>query len=507
MYSSDKIKFPEAPEAPYEHWFKIVERLAQKRGEIPSPSEIEAAILIKAAGIPSGPYSAIETPITEETKKRNEIIARYLTDKPGVIIRGKTEKGESAEIISFDFRDMYPNGLPEELKQVLDPRTLGYIEAEYRHLNLFRKKRIKINKIYDKYECIYEPSIYYFRLPGGIDLFLRGYSHVQRYQQIHGKFLKEANKFAEVICIESSWVPFDENLDFRWSLSPDNDRSGDYDFLMREAVDGGFNGLFTVVDAREIIPNMNSCILEKRNILYDFDPKIEKRFFQVYFEYLKNKFPYLMKEIKSVIELKFFLDEFTRYEFGTTPVFYKKRLYLIVDYFHKNYDATEIETPFEKTFFGFGKVIFSDALAAIKLHLIGKLMADGYIKKGPIVNYIGYGHLTNLEFFLRYPQYAMEIVLRTIHHLFEGKIKEIPEVYEVFKNPNKEEVVKQIFKLIFKKPEEDSSKSVEVGANQRKLEDVNIDFLKIYGLNPQKILPSDEEIKRIRKKLIKTFKK
>jgi len=76
-------------------------------------------------GIPSGPYSAIE--LNTENKRKDEIIAKYLVNVPGVII------DKATGIVSHDFRDIYPNGLPEELKKVLDPDTLKIMEIEYEH--------------------------------------------------------------------------------------------------------------------------------------------------------------------------------------------------------------------------------------------------------------------------------------------------------------------------------------------------------------------------------------
>jgi hypothetical protein len=76
-------------------------------------------------GIPSGPYSSVE--INSEYKQKDKIIAKYLTNISGVVI----DKKEG--FVSYDFRDMYPNGLPEELKEVLNHNTLEIMKCEYEH--------------------------------------------------------------------------------------------------------------------------------------------------------------------------------------------------------------------------------------------------------------------------------------------------------------------------------------------------------------------------------------
>jgi len=126
-------------------------------------------------------------------------------------------------------------------------------------------------------------------------------------------------------------------------------------------------------------------------------------------------------------------------------------------------------------------------------------MAEGKIKKGPIIDYEGANHLSSKTFFLKHPEYAMEVVLRTINELMAGRVKEgqIEQIYEVFRKPNWQEAVKEIAKLVFKKP----------SPNGKELLDEKIDFLETFNLNPQEIIPSDEEIEQIREKISKLVEK
>jgi len=213
---------------PYDYWFRIAEKLAKESGRVPDPLEIKAAAFISALGLPSGETSALEVNEKGEriNPKKDRIIAE-LTNKPGVIIDKKTG------IVFTDFRDIYPEGLPQELKNVLDPDTRAIMEIEYEHAEYIREK---IGDTEDLYKTDY--PTHYFRLPGGIDLFLRGYAHDSTWHENHKSFFKKMNKYAKIIGVEGfADEPFGESLGLQWS---DLDhQQGDYDALMHEAVDGG----------------------------------------------------------------------------------------------------------------------------------------------------------------------------------------------------------------------------------------------------------------------------
>jgi hypothetical protein len=180
---------------------------------------------------------------------------------------------------------------------------------------------------------------------------------------------------------------------------------------MQEAVQNGFNGYFSEVDARDT----TKIRMSDRFLL-------SSSFFHEYFEYLKKETPSLIKIIKSPTELKKVFTSFGTYSMDRDETIKN----------HKEY------TKFKLTFLEMNQMMFTDALSAIKLMLIGKLMADGYIEKGPIIDYEGSFHLDSKIFFLQYPQYAMEIVLRTINELMAGaiKTKKIGKIYEIFNNPD-----------------------------------------------------------------------
>jgi len=486
------------------YWFETLEKIYREADKIPDPLEIRAQILIDAFGLPSGPYSVIEIdPKTKEriNPKKDEIIAKYLTNHPGVEI----EK----DIISLDFRDMYPDGLPEELKEVLDPNTRAIMKIEYEHLKNAKRKFEETNN-----ELELDYPIHYFRLPGGIDLFLKGYRHSNDWQEKHGEYLKKINQYAKIIAIEGFVdVPFGKSLELRWAS--EESQYGNYDVLMKEAVNSGFNGLFTEVDARDSSkiemdstePDFFTALILPEARIF---PQLPNEFFEYYFEYLQKEHPNLAKIVVNAENLKSLLknQSMTISGFGELYLKFFKEGNII--YEGKSYSlyphlTKEGELSFKPTFLELGQTFFSDALAAIKHLLIAKLMVDGYLEKGPIIDYEGANHLSSKTFFLKYPQYAMEVVLRTINELMAGKVENLPQIYEVFCSPNWEEIIKEIVKLVFKKPEKDESKPVEIGPNQRKLLDYPVDFLKIYNLDPKKIMPNDEEIKKLIEKLRKSL--
>jgi hypothetical protein len=473
----EKIKSnPEKPEALLEkHWFKIAEKLYEESGEVPDPARIRAEAIVEVLGIPSGEWSALE--VDKEGSRvdpeKDKIIAEYLTNKSGVII--DKNKG----VVSSDFRDIYPDGLPQELKDILDSDTLAIMEVEYEQVKQAKKDL--------KNDCL----VNYFRLPGGIDLFLRAYIHNGKWQKNYGEFLKEANKHAKIICIEGFVdLPFASSLDLLWS-----EWERDYGVLMREAVSAGFDGLFTEVDARD-----NSRV-EMDNVRFEFFPQLPATFLDKYFDFLQKEHPTLTKIIGSPKNLKeYLIAQSATKKSGVRSegekIYSQGKLY--INHLHL---SKEYETSLEPTFLELGQYFFTDALAAIKLHLIAKLMSDGYLKKGPIIDYEGARHLSSKSFFLRYPQYAMEVVLRTINELMVGSVNNLSEIYKVFENPNWSEIVKEISRLTFKGVEDDASKSSIVGSKQRKLIEKPIDFLETYNINSRKVVPTDEEIKEIRKKL------
>jgi len=466
-----------------EYWLKIADKLAQESGKNLDRINLRSGLLLNTFDLPLELYNSLEKPKGKETEeeikerlKRDEIINTKLVNKEGVWIDKKRN------IFSLDFRDMYPDGLPEDLKNVLDPRTKRIMEIEYEHRKFVQDNHSFLLSFLflDTQDNLMkaDQAIHYFRLPGGIDLFLKSYVHHEDWQKIHGKFLKEINREAEIISLESYLkYPFGNSLSIRWLSKYD----GSYNILMKEAVAAGFSGLFTEVDMRNVSHvQMDSTIKND----FQFFPDLPDEFFSKYFEYLKRENPSLINHIKSPDKLKKILRALSTSSDGT---FFrsKDKDSMGTKYYNFPYISETGKVSFEPTYLELGQHLFSDALASIKLHLIGKLMADGYLKKGPIIDYEGGAHLPSKTFFLKYPRYAMEVVLRTVNELMAEKSKNLTDIYHILEQPDWELITKEIFRLTFKKVE------------NNKLIDVSPDVFTLYHVDPKQVIPSDEQIDKI----------
>ncbi len=457
---------------PDNHWFKAYEKILKETGENPDPLQLRAEAIIQGLGLPQGQFSALgANPEGKRTDlHQDKIIAQYLTNRAGVMI------SKNPQIISRDFRDYYPKGLPEELREALAPSTLAYMDEEYHHAAAAAKN----------YELAHgedveaDNTIQYFRMPGGTDLFLRGYTHDEDWHHAHESWLAGANRFASVLCIEGrSGVPYGKKLDAWWNPEVEY---GHYDSLMDSAVKSGFDGYFAEVDARD-----NSKISMDNDLARPLDTS--SQFYDAYFAYLTREHPMLAEKLISPKSLKEVLRVQSTSEDGVRSL--RKEAYhggkTYWEQMYPDADSTLSDNP---TFLLLGQHLFSDALATIKLHLISKLMADGYIPKGPIVDYEGAAHIANKAFFIQYPQYAMEIVLRSIHELMAGTVTEegdMKTIHSIFENPDWTRVVQEITRLTVKKPGSDDV-----------LTDVPFDYLHTYKIDPSKIVPTDADIDTIR---------
>ncbi|NTW14416.1 MAG: hypothetical protein HGA31_05315, partial [Candidatus Moranbacteria bacterium] len=149
----------------------------------------------------------------------------------------------------------------------------------------------------------------------------------------------------------------------------------------------------------------------------------------------------------------------------------------------------EMRTSTVPTGYELGQLIFSDAVSAIRLHLIAKLMADGKLRKGPIVDFQGSDHLSGKQFFLRYPEYAMEVALRTLPEILVSDAKgfsrkgKLRSVSKLLSDPDWEGIAADIATVAFLRTKKWSLPKTEL---QNVFEE--------YGIDVKEIMPTDLEI-------------
>jgi hypothetical protein len=491
-------------ELPDDHWFRVTEKLKAKfEGEKPSPMVIRAQVLLELAGIPSGPYSAIKTDDKGERTdpEGDEIIAENITNKAGLRIEGTNN------ITSRDLRDRYPDGLPEEVLTHLDEKTRKIITVMYAYEEYARKQSL------EKIEYVSSPINLHF-LPGGIPYVSVGVRHTKEWMSFYGRFMSDLGKEAEVVSIEGyADKPLGEALGKMWETK--NETSG-YGTHMRNLVQDGFNGYFTEIDGRD---DSRISVDSKRTMFGKIIfSELTDSFYKKYLEYLKREEPKFGENLRTAEILKSFLKKqslFTaswkegRNEFAGDKKEYAQRFSLT--------DTEENSTS--PTGNELGELVFSDALASVKLHLLGKMMNDGALPKGAIVDYEGALHLSMKSFFLDNPEYAMEIVLRMLPNLLAGQADNLFFNYltttnfseKAFERTNWEEVIREIFRVPLKKvaPSKPGVSIVDPGWNQRPMTEAHPDE---YIL--ETILASQKEGKREVKdwvkemdRLIEKFKK
>jgi hypothetical protein len=169
------------------------------------------------------------------------------------------------------------------------------MEIEYEHLE---KAKRGYEETGDKYEA--DCPIHHFRLPGGINLFMRGYEHNPEWQKRHGEYLRIVNQHDQIIAIEGfTDAPFGESLELRWSS--ESHQKGNYGVLMKNAVeDGSNNCLFKEVDARDMSKiSMDPTIMSLLFIPVRVFPDLPHDFFENYFEFLKREHTSLANIIGS----------------------------------------------------------------------------------------------------------------------------------------------------------------------------------------------------------------
>ena len=468
---------------PDDYWFKIFENIVNQDPN--SPILSEASDIRDSLGIPGGECAAIgpvgklepgAKPGTFATNpaefakatERERIIWEKLASHPGVLIDskrgmrdfGKGFFGDASQIISIDPRDtVFQDGqISEDLKNALGPDVSTILEIKI-------KERQRIIRQYGdtKSRLYVDRPIHFFRLPGGATIIPVGYRHTEKWHKRHGEHIAKISHYAEIIAIEGYLgTPYGESLIKYWKGS-----KGHYDALMHEATEAGFKGLFVEIDPRD--SRRKKALMD--NIKQDVFPNLSKDFFSAYGDYLRLEDPEFFKQIQAAGGLEFAL----RAQATTKEARSREESDTFqrgIGYHAHQYLTKDKKTSFSPTGLELGEHLFADAVSAIRLHMMARLQAEGKIPMGPILDIEGSNHLPAKNFFIRYPIYAMMVILRNPHFALVHTLKDnegVEDVIKFFQNPDLTEILHKLGDLPFHRVEEAPGKSVEPGPNQRLL--------------------------------------
>ncbi len=492
------IKYPEKPgeQVSSDYYYRVMAGIFENIGK-DSPLHQMASELCDKLSIPNGPTSALTTrrnsdtgemvERTEEDKKKDRIIGTVFRDIPGVYVgMGENENHDKVPVVTMDinrildvleegregfefgFQD-FLNSLPEKDRKIIEGERLFRVEKK---------------KQFGRTESIVEKNkpLVYFRLPGGVGVFLRGYVHHKTWQENYGNDLVDIYaKDSSLVVVEGfADVPLGESLPIQWK-----GENHEYDDLIRGI--GEKNGaiLFGEVDGRD------KSVVEMERGYYNGFLHLPPEFYSNFYYYLNKINPKFTETIESVYDLK----ELLKLQSSSVEALIMST-FSIKD--NMNVEMS-IDTKIDKirqalphmTGFELGRNIYTDALSAVKLHLLAKLSNDDNLPNGPIIDFQGSGHIFGKTFFMQYPQYALMVVLMNIHELMAGHAKKIGSnddtvlqySREIFLNPNWEDVIGEILKLPIFSIEVDPSKTTQVGKNQKELIDQSPDYALMYGID------------------------
>lgn len=466
---------PEDKELHYAHWFSVMDKIMER--EKPDyPIAKKAMIALDVMGIPAGEAAAVgpagklregDKPGAFATSKdefqagtKNErVIWEKLAGHPGIRL--------DENIVSIDPRDtVFQDGkIPADLKKALGKNASAILAAK-----IGEQQRI-LREYGNTENIIYEADmpIVFYKLPGGSNIFSVGYIHDQEWHSKHEKHLVEMSRHASILAIEGyEEMPYGESLLLRWKRE-----TGHYDALMRSAVSAGFDGSFV-----EIEPRGNRGEIEiDHTDNYNF-PNLPDKFLIAYAAYLEKEDPELFDDIRKSGGLNNALFAQSTTSEGLVGRA-KSKIQNGIRHYADSYFTPKGKTSYAPTGLEIGEKLFSDAVCAIRLHMMAKLQGEGKLPKGPILDFEGAAHLLSKDFFIRYPLYAMEVILRNPHFALIhtlGEDEDIEDVARLFENPDLEEIIRNLGKLPFHEVEDDPKRTIETGLNQKRLIDQTMNF-------------------------------
>lgn len=492
MASKETVFKPMLPG--YDRDMKTAERLLPPE-VLAQPGAKIADRFLDALGLPFGQWSSTDfedpTGLSEsEIKEKNwerlskeRVLAEQLTNHSGYSFNS----GWSS-LLSRDPRHFLRSRLSPDLLDTMDPNLAEIFRSEFKHHEAMKGKTGSLNEV---------NPFAYMRMPGGIDLVMIGYIHTGLWQNEHENFTSQVAKNAKVICIEGGTnVKYGDSLNLDWKSRPS--RYGDlmsqfsssgYGDLMRKAVREGFDGLFAETDVRDRTKiNLDS----DEAVFRTGFPKLPKGYFRNYLNYLQRYFPNDAERIGSEENLKEILKRLSTTDEGLKR-YEKSNSIQNIHITSPTFVSEDLELSSQMTGLEYGEGYFSDAMAAIKLHLIAKEMREGRIKKGMIVDFRGAAHLETTFFFLKNLYLGTITALKHPQFLLAdriAKVNRIPSIYPAFSPTQKrfKDMFKELSRLEVSQPMKEWSGEVFVSPNgfQSPMEKVEIpgrreEFDKLLG--------------------------
>ncbi len=498
IFSKQKIDQNDFVEiAQQDFWLSILEDISRQTDEEITPKDVRAHLITKLFNIPQGWTSGLSTKkeIGVDGKieqKRlhpelDKLIATYFTNNTAIL----TQINDEEPVVSTDFRD-FP-GIDDalelfkkEIEQLDSGKEIGMkiytiLKKERTHLhNIYKKNTNVFNTITNRPQ-VRDRTVEFAYLPGGVPVFLRGYIHTKQWQSIHGKHLANTYKDVDYVAIEGfSNCEIGDSLVCQWMDAKSQD--GAYDKLMRDLVASGFNGLFCEIDAR----NTSKINFDSYPDMGDEWHEIELPdiFYEHYFLYLKREDPRFIKKVNSWQKLKELM--LAQVTISSTVADLQQTIYSNTKEWNASLGISdELMSTTLPTGNELGQGAFTDALAALKLHILAQNMNIGNIKKGIVVDFEGANHMAMKSFYLKFPQYAAEIVLRTIYELMANHVKnKLPKedfakgknnpdnlkyIVEMLDEPRWTDLIAEISRIPMAYVENDPDKTVEIGPNQKKM--------------------------------------
>lgn len=455
---------------PHDHWYQLMTDSYERMYPVESPQSKIADLLLNALGINYGHASHFDRVNPLDSK----ILSQHIDNIPGITIHPRS----NIPVISTDVRDFYPNGLPDEITEIMDPNTVGYINREYETLRSARENNSPSIKL--------DLPIYYHRLPNGIDIILRGYMHSEKWQGLFGKELKNTAEHIKYMVIEGyPEVPFEKKITAYWK--EDNTTYGS---LIHNAIHKNPNISFFMFDQRAFLDGSETQFwAESHNVFlknyYEYLYKINRRLYNTI--KTENRLGKILKKMSVAGSLLFRTED----RVNSRSIHYSNNTGL-----HPN-KLTYADNP---TMLQFGASVFSEALISLKIHFLSVLIERKVMEKGLIVEYQGADHLPNKSFFMKYPHFALMVVLQNLPYLVLNYIYKSNKLLEEIQNPNWEEILRQIGRMPMGKvdPPDVWRKQVDISkiGRQRKLKMENPE-LNIFDLLNIDIEELSQKIKGI----------